>query len=84
MYQDNPAPLGHAGSLKIHGRTYSRDWNSDQNTLSHMCLENIHDFGYLKERTPSRFADGMDSEHSPQFVPLHQFSRKSRNFQTGC
>ncbi|KAL8469171.1 hypothetical protein ACS0TY_032120 [Phlomoides rotata] len=76
--------LTHDGSLTIHGRTYSRDWNSDQNTLSHMCLENIHDFGHLKEHTPSRFADGMDSEHSSQFILLHQAFGKSRKFQIGC
>ncbi|KAL8542444.1 hypothetical protein ACS0TY_003347 [Phlomoides rotata] len=32
---------------------------------------NIHDFGHLKERAPTMFADGIISEHSPQFVPLH-------------
>ncbi|KAL8477469.1 hypothetical protein ACS0TY_029673 [Phlomoides rotata] len=28
-------------------------------------------------------ADGTISEHSPQFVPLHQASGKSRNYQIG-
>ncbi|KAL8502816.1 hypothetical protein ACS0TY_021805 [Phlomoides rotata] len=49
-----------------------------------MCLENIHDFGHLKERAPIMFADGIILEHSPQFVLLHQASEKSRNFQIGC
>ncbi|KAL8510072.1 hypothetical protein ACS0TY_017050 [Phlomoides rotata] len=53
------------GSLTILGRTYSNGWSSDQNTLLQMCLENIHDFGHLKERTPTMFADGTISEHSP-------------------
>ncbi|KAL8533786.1 hypothetical protein ACS0TY_009977 [Phlomoides rotata] len=48
-----------------------------------MYLENIHDFGHLKEHTPSRFADGMDLGHSPQFVLLHPVFGKSRNFQIG-
>ncbi|KAL8512645.1 hypothetical protein ACS0TY_018946 [Phlomoides rotata] len=48
-----------------------------------MCLENIHYFGHLKERTPSRFANGMDQEHLPQFLVLHQASGKSWNFQIG-
>ncbi|KAL8554587.1 hypothetical protein ACS0TY_002684 [Phlomoides rotata] len=47
-----------------------------------MYLENIHDFGRLKEQAPTMFADGTISEHSPQSVPLHQDSGKSRNFLT--
>ncbi|KAL8483416.1 hypothetical protein ACS0TY_026207 [Phlomoides rotata] len=76
--------LSHVGSLTIHGRTYSKGWSSDQNTLSQMCLENIHDFGHLKERALTMFADGTILEHSPQFVPLHQTFGKSWNLQTGC
>ncbi|KAL8535082.1 hypothetical protein ACS0TY_010921 [Phlomoides rotata] len=72
------------GSLTILGRTYSKGWSSDKNTLLQMCLENIHDFGQLKERAPMMFEDGTISEHLPQFVPLHQASRKSPNFRTGC
>ncbi|KAL8515444.1 hypothetical protein ACS0TY_014223 [Phlomoides rotata] len=48
-----------------------------------MCLENIYDFGHLKERAPTISADGTILEHSPQFVPLHQASRKSQNYQVG-
>ncbi|KAL8529663.1 hypothetical protein ACS0TY_006917 [Phlomoides rotata] len=55
--------LNHAGSLTIHRRTYSKEWNSDQNTLSHMCLESIHGFGHSKERTPMMFADVVESWH---------------------
>ncbi|KAL8488809.1 hypothetical protein ACS0TY_024934 [Phlomoides rotata] len=76
--------LKHVGGLTIHERTYSKEWNSDQNTLSHMCLESIHDFGYSKDRTSSMFVDGTDLEHSPQFVLLHQVSEKFQNFQIGC
>ncbi|KAL8501305.1 hypothetical protein ACS0TY_020739 [Phlomoides rotata] len=76
--------VNHAGGLTIHGITYSKEWNSDQNTLSQMYLENIHDFGHSKERAPSIFIDGTDLEHSPQFVLLHQVSGKSQNFQIGC
>ncbi|KAL8547315.1 hypothetical protein ACS0TY_006876 [Phlomoides rotata] len=64
--------LNHAGSLTIHRRTYSKEWNSDQNTLSHMCLESIHGFGHSKERTPMMFVDGTYLDHSPQFVLLYQ------------
>ncbi|KAL8491073.1 hypothetical protein ACS0TY_022917 [Phlomoides rotata] len=63
--------LNHAGGLTIHRRTYSKEWNSDQNTLSQMCQENIHDFGHSNERTLSMFADDTDLENSPQFVLLH-------------
>ncbi|KAL8513218.1 hypothetical protein ACS0TY_019429 [Phlomoides rotata] len=37
----------------------------------------------LKGAAPTMSAYGMISEHSPQFVPLHQVSEKSRNYQTG-
>ncbi|KAL8471039.1 hypothetical protein ACS0TY_033563 [Phlomoides rotata] len=47
----------HVGSLTIRRRTYSKGWSLDQNTLSHMCLKNIQDFGHLKERAPTMFAD---------------------------
>ncbi|KAL8481120.1 hypothetical protein ACS0TY_027596 [Phlomoides rotata] len=56
--------LNHDGGLTIHGRTYSKEWNSDQNILSQMCLESIHDFGHSKERTPSMFADVYESWHN--------------------
>ncbi|KAL8518771.1 hypothetical protein ACS0TY_009942 [Phlomoides rotata] len=48
-----------------------------------MCLENIHDFGHSKERAPTMSTNGIISEHSPQFVPMHQASEKSQNYQTG-
>ncbi|KAL8484138.1 hypothetical protein ACS0TY_026727 [Phlomoides rotata] len=80
----NVTCVKYAGSVTIHIRTYSNEWNSDQNTLSHMCRESIHDFGHSKERIPLMFAYSTDLEHSPQFVLLHQVSEKSRNFQTGC
>ncbi|KAL8519268.1 hypothetical protein ACS0TY_010273 [Phlomoides rotata] len=37
----------------------------------------------LKGAAPTMFEDGTISEHSPQFVPLHQVSEKSQNYQTG-
>ncbi|KAL8531597.1 hypothetical protein ACS0TY_008263 [Phlomoides rotata] len=71
------------GYLTIRGRTYSKGWSLDQNILLQMCLENIHDFMHLKERAPMMSAYGIILEHSPRFVPLHQASGKSQNYQTG-
>ncbi|KAL8465214.1 hypothetical protein ACS0TY_034641 [Phlomoides rotata] len=48
-----------------------------------MCLENIHDFGHSEEQPPTISVDCRISEHSPQSVPWHQVSRRSRNYQTG-
>ncbi|KAL8504364.1 hypothetical protein ACS0TY_022911 [Phlomoides rotata] len=48
-----------------------------------MCLENIHDFGHSEEQPPTMSAYGTILEHSPQSVPWHQVSRRSRNYQTG-
>ncbi|KAL8524745.1 hypothetical protein ACS0TY_014379 [Phlomoides rotata] len=71
------------GSLTIHGRTYSKEWNLMQNILSLMCLGNIHDFGHSKEPTRLMSIDGTSPWLSPQYERLHQDFERSQNYQIG-
>ncbi|KAL8531330.1 hypothetical protein ACS0TY_008089 [Phlomoides rotata] len=48
---DNTNGSSSFGSSTIHGKAYSREWNSMWHILSLMCLENIHDCGHLEVPT---------------------------------
>ncbi|KAL8464883.1 hypothetical protein ACS0TY_034386 [Phlomoides rotata] len=83
LIEPGTSPYSLAGSLTIHGRTYSREWNLMQSILSLMCLGNIHDFGHSKKPTRLTSIYGTSSEPSPQYEQLHQDFERSQNYQIG-